>query len=88
MIYVINYDLNAPGQNYSQLISYLRSFSAYCNPHKSTWFVSSSLSASVIGAEIRKRIDSNDSYSVFQVLSPYDIRANKECVNWFNNFTL
>lgn len=36
MIYVINYDLNAPGQNYSRLISYLRSFSAYCNPHKST----------------------------------------------------
>ncbi len=64
--FIVSYDLNAPGQQYSELFEYLKSHNNWWHHLDSTWVVVTSLAASELRDGILNHIDSNDQVLVVQ----------------------
>ena len=66
-VHWVNYDLNKAGQNYDELITYLKSHDGWAKPLRSSFFVKTSLSVSQLRDGILRHIDSTDDVVVVQV---------------------
>ncbi|WP_353418153.1 hypothetical protein PYH72_07970 [Staphylococcus delphini] len=64
--YVVSYDLNKEGQNYSELIKLLKSFPDYIHIQKSYWFIKSNQQLKTISEQIDSILDSNDEYLILE----------------------
>ncbi len=64
---LIEYDLADPGQNYSGLIDYIKSFPDWCHQMKSAWLIRTSLSVSDVRDKLKGFLDSNDDVLVMNV---------------------
>lgn len=64
--YLITYDLNCPGKNYSSLISKIK---AYTNAKvcESAWIIRSNSNSSQIRDSLAQEIDTNDSLFIAQL---------------------
>jgi hypothetical protein len=63
----INYDLVAPGRDYSKLSTYLKSFNGYSHALESLWLVRTTKSAVTVRDEIKQYVDANDKVLVLDV---------------------
>lgn len=63
----INYDLVAPGRDYSKLYSYLKSFNGWSRALESMWFVRTSKSTATVCDELLGYVDSNDKVVVIDI---------------------
>ena len=63
----INYDLVAPGRDYTKLYAYLKSFNGYSRPLESMWLVRTSKSTQTVCNELLAYVDSNDKLVVIDV---------------------
>jgi len=66
-VHWVNYDLNKAGQNYDDLIEYLKSHESWCKPLKSSIFVKTGLTAGELRDGIKGYIDANDDVLVVPV---------------------
>ncbi len=66
-VHWVNYDLNKSGQNYDELIKYLKSGDSWCKPLKSSFLVKTSASVATLRDGIKKYIDTNDDVLVINV---------------------
>ncbi|OII18437.1 hypothetical protein [Curtobacterium sp. MCBA15_013] len=66
-VHWVNYDLNKRGQNYTELIDYLKSHRGWARPVRNSYFVDTAMSASELRNEIKQRVDSNDVVMVVDV---------------------
>ena len=66
-VHWVNYDLTQPGQNYDDLIEYLKSHPSWAKPLESSFFIDTPVSAAKLRDEITKRIDSSDKVVVVTV---------------------
>lgn len=82
--YLITYDLNKPGQNYSDLYEAIKALGNYRHPLDSTWFVSTSKSASDIRDALKGEIDSSDKLFVTKVESWASFRMS-DLADWLNS---
>lgn len=80
--FIIDYDLNKDGQDYSKLISAIKDFN-YHELCKSSWVIKSDLSAKEIRDILLKHIDNNDNLFVAEIShwASYGIKA----ADWLNN---
>lgn len=69
-IYMINYDLVQPGQNYDDLIKAIKSYPAWCHTLESCWMIKSDLQPSYIRDRLLQYMDSNDKLLVIKVSTP------------------
>lgn len=72
----ISYDLNTPGQDYSNVIEAIKSLGTWAKVQKSVWYVSSRLGAEGAAKKVRPHMDQNDSLIV--------IDATNKDAYWFN----
>jgi hypothetical protein len=84
MIYAINYDLKAPGRDYSGLYEAIKSCGAWWHYLESTWLVDTSLDAEGIWARLGKHFDKNDFALVIGVTKDYQGWLSKEAWDWIN----
>lgn len=85
-VYLISYDLNAPGKDYSDLYTSIKSIGDYYHVLGSEWFVSSSyLSENDIGQKIHSCMDSTDSLFVCKVAKGYSGWLTDDAWAWLNN---
>ncbi|MFT4048823.1 MAG: hypothetical protein QM648_03195 [Solirubrobacterales bacterium] len=83
----ISYDLRAPGRNYQALYDHLKSsYSSWCHPLDSYWFVATNKSAGDVRDECRSYIDSNDKLVSFNVTGDNwgTWNISKDVTDWFN----
>lgn len=66
---LITYDLNRPGQNYSDLHEAIKSLGKWWHYLDSTWIVSGTLTPSQASAKIQPTIDKNDRLLIIEVTS-------------------
>lgn len=66
-VHWVNYDLNKAGQDYTELIDYLKSHQSWAKPLKSSFFVKTPLTAAQLRDGIKKHIDVNDDVVVATV---------------------
>lgn len=65
-IYLVTYDLSAPGRNYDALYEHLRSYGTYSHPVESVWLVKSSRTAAEVRDATKKHLDGNDKLLVVE----------------------
>ena len=65
-IYLVTYDLKAPGRNYQPVYDYLNRFTR-CKGLESVWLIQATLSAEQIRDALRAVVDTNDVVFVLQV---------------------
>lgn len=70
---LIAYDLNAPGQDYDDLIKEIKSLGAWWHHLDSTWLVRSALTTAAIRTRLAKHLDEGDELLVVNVTG--DARA-------------
>lgn len=66
-VHWVNYDLNKTGQNYDELIKYLKSHQSWAKPLKSSFLVKTSLGVGELRDGIMRHIDTNDVVLVINV---------------------
>jgi hypothetical protein len=84
---MVDYDLNTPGQKYDNLIAYLKSYSAWAKPLKSTFLIRTSKTTVTVRDEILRIIDFNDAVLVTDVTGE-EMAWNglsSEVSNWIKN---
>jgi hypothetical protein len=88
MIMQINYDLDSPGQKYSDLIEKIKSLGAWARPCKSSWLVKTNLSAQQVADSLKPFLDSNDKLLVNKfdtAKGSYAGWLDKDVIAWLNN---
>lgn len=66
-LFVVSYDLNAPGRNYEALYEHLKGYGTWARPVESVWIVkSTSKTAGQIRDDAKRHMDSNDKLVVFE----------------------
>jgi hypothetical protein len=64
---MVGYDLNKPGQDYSDLIKYLKDLGTYWHHLDSTWLIRSEMTPSEIRDKLKQYLDDNDQLLVINV---------------------
>lgn len=64
---LVGYDLNAPGQNYSDLIEHIKSVGAWWHHLDSTWLVKTVKTASQLRDELAPFLDAGDELLVLDI---------------------
>ena len=57
---IITYDLNRPGQNYSDLYKKIKSLGDWKHPLESTWIVKTTMTDVQVRDSLKSAIDNND----------------------------
>lgn len=65
-IYIVSYDLRAPGRNYDALYKALRSLDAFAHPLESLWLIEVPGSASHVRDTLKTVMDKNDGIVVIE----------------------
>lgn len=83
-VYLVSYDLNTPGKDYSALIDAICTYNGYCKALKSQWFVCSDGSAFDIYAHLKSYTDENDWLLVCEFTDNQIGWLPDEAVEWLN----
>lgn len=83
-VYVVSYDLNAPGQDYSDLIAEIKKY-AYCYALKSMYFIDSSDSAGSIRDNLMRFLDKNDVLYVIEIKKHWGCNRQMACATWLKD---
>ena len=84
MIHLITYDLNKPGQDYSDLYEKIKSLGAWWHYLDSTWLVDTNQSASQIWENLKSCVDDNDNVLIIRITSDYKGWLPKKAWDWLN----
>lgn len=82
MIYLITYDLNKKGQDYSELYKAIKELGDNIHPMDSVWFVESDNSAEEINKLLCDTVDENDLIFVSKMISNYAGQLNDTDIDW------
>ncbi len=66
-VYLVSYDLRAPGKDYAPLHAHLKDYPAYAKPLESVWLINTTLSAEDLREAVRSRMDTNDRLLVLNI---------------------
>ena len=67
MIYMVSYDLNTPGKDYSRLFEVLKSSEGWWHYLESTWILYTRKSVQSWTDKIRQAIDANDTFIIVDI---------------------
>lgn len=86
-IFIVSYDLRAPGRNYESLYKALRSVS-FAHPLESFWLVEHNGPASLIRDTLKGHLDKNDGVAVIEFTEHADWAVtgiNKPSTDWIQS---
>ncbi|NOI60893.1 hypothetical protein [Vibrio coralliilyticus] len=87
-VFSISYDLNSPGQKYTQIHSVLESFPGYVHLMDSTWLVSTQLNSQQLLDKFKPMLDGNDKLFISKVnASEYSGWLSDKEWGWITNHT-
>ncbi|SCW80255.1 SinR family protein [Mucilaginibacter sp. NFR10] len=83
--YIIGYDLDKPGQDYTHLNEAIKEIGTWWHCLDSTWLVRSTLSATTIRDRLMKIMDNNDELLVAKLSNEAAwFGFNKNCTDWLH----
>lgn len=82
--YSINYDLKAPGGNYSGLYEVIKKFGIWWHYMESTWLISTDETAQGVWERISPHIDQNDNVLIVEVPRNYSGWLPQKAWDWIN----
>lgn len=82
-VYIVTYDLNAPGQDYTPLIRAIERYT-HCKALKSAYFIDTNLEASTVRDGLMTLIDGNDTLFVMNITRGWGANRHTAATNWLN----
>ena len=82
MVYLITYDLNKPGQDYSKLYETIKAMGAWWHYLDSTWLVDTSLSSGQVRDGVLKVMDQTDRVLVVRFSSDWSAFLTNDAADW------
>ena len=79
---LISYTLKKPGQNYSGLLDYIRSFPSWAKITESSYAVVTTLPPGHLRNECRRHMDQNDTITVSTMVAPWSAYERKGLLDW------
>ena len=83
-VYSISYDLNTPGQKYTDLYDELKLSPDWWHFLDSTWLVATSETAEQLAARLLRHLDKNDRILIIKVTKPYQGWLSDDAWEWIN----
>lgn len=83
-VLLVTYDLNSPGQAYTNLLGYIKTFS-WAKLSESSYAIRTNESPTVVRDRIRQITDTNDNVYVITLRQPYSGWGPKEVNDWLDN---
>lgn len=83
-VYIVTYDLNAPGQDYTDLIKEIKKYS-HCYALKSAYFIDTRERASEIRDKFKKYLDKNDILYVMELQKHWACNRQMGCTTWLKD---
>lgn len=87
-VFMVNYDLMAPGQRYNDLIEEIEKSPGWCKLLLSCYLVSTSETATQLRDRLRTRIDANDLILVMEVRNNAQGWLPQAKWDWINKHVL
>lgn len=84
-MYLINYDLCNPGQNYNSLISAIKAYGSWAHICESCWAVKTSKTVTQIRDDLKQYLDKNDKLFVCYFESWASAGLGSEVLKWLNS---
>jgi hypothetical protein len=81
-VFIVTYDLNAPGKDYAPLLAAIRRYTPHCYALKSAFFIDSAETAQRICAYLSQFIDANDALYVMELRRHFQANRMMPCVTW------
>ncbi len=69
-VYMVGYDLNKPGQDYSELFKAIKAYGTWWHHLDSTWIIETEKTAVQVRDNLRQHIDDNDELLVATISAP------------------
>ena len=87
MVYLIAYDLNRPGQEYSKLYEAIESLGDWCHCMESVWLVDTCVTTESIGKKLRSAtcLDDNDKLLIAEICKGMDLQLSPDVQRWIAN---
>ena len=83
--YMVGYDLNKPGQDYSELIKAIEAYGTWWHHLDSTWIIKSDLSATAILNDLKLHVDKSDELLVARLQGDWNsVGFNQKGVDWLD----
>lgn len=82
--YSVNYDLKAPGRDYTGLYDEIKKSPTWWHYLESTWLVATDEAATDIWNRIRQHIDQNDSVLVVEIRKDYSGWLPQKAWDWIH----
>jgi hypothetical protein len=82
-VHMVGYDLNKPGQDYSDLIDAIKAYKTWWHHLDSTWIIETNQTAVQVRDNLQRYLDKNDELLVATVGAPAAWYGfNKEGADW------
>lgn len=85
-VYIVNYDLNCPGQDYEKLFKAIQSFTDYHHLMKSTWGVYSTKTAKGVFEFLGQYMDDTDRLFVSEFTENSWWYLDKGAATWLDKY--
>lgn len=83
-VYLIGYDLRAPGKNYDELYKEIMGLGEHCKILESEWLIDTTKNAKTICDTLRSKMDENDFILVNKFTTDYNGYLPKHVWTWLN----
>lgn len=83
-VYMVTYDLNKPGQDYTSLIKAIENYT-HCKALKSAYFIDSSDGAAHIRDNLTKHVDKNDMLFVIEQKRHWGANRHSSATEWLKS---
>ena len=84
-VYTVSYDLNRPGQNYTDLIAELESSPGWWHFLKSSWLISTNETPDQLWNRISRHVDKSDFVLIMEVTNRKSGWLPQDAWDWINN---
>jgi len=83
-VYVINYDLKAPGRDYQPLYDAIKTFK-WCHILESCWLIDTNKPASEIRDILKSKVDGNDEIFVARLGHEWATNFSDQATEWLKS---
>ena len=84
-VFLVSYDLNKQGQNYTNLINAIRAYDAYIKCLHSQWLVSANDNIDSVYVYLSNKIDNNDLLLITPIVQPFYATLQSDVISWLKH---
>ena len=84
-VFLVSYDLNKQGQNYTNLINAIKIYDAYIKCLHSQWLISTNDKISSVYEYLKSKIDNNDLLLITPIVQQFYATLQSDVISWLKN---